>query len=283
MVLTFVLSEKGKPKLLDNGYLFVKDKSNQNDITFWKCKKFASGCCAWIHVTQDEVQKRIGEHASHAADAAKVNMVKVVNVIKERASTSQDMTSDHCCCINWFIPSGCCQAPISNNIKCMIWNIRQGQNIPPPNSPSRVELVIPEACMTTFNGKEFLVFDSGANQSCILIFASCRNLQLLAGSDHWYMDGTFKMVLPLFEQLYIVHVIQYHNVVTALFALLSDKSEDTYNHLFGQLKLMHPGIAPTSIMTDFERSAFIATQAEFPNIQNRGCFYHFNQCIYRKI
>jgi len=36
-------------------------------------------------------------------------------------------------------------------------------------------------------------------------------------------------------------------------------------------------------MTDFENAQINAFSHNFPNIKNRGCFFHFIQCIWRKI
>lgn len=36
-------------------------------------------------------------------------------------------------------------------------------------------------------------------------------------------------------------------------------------------------------MTDFERAALNAFKDTFPSASNRGCFFHFSQCIWRKI
>jgi hypothetical protein len=36
-------------------------------------------------------------------------------------------------------------------------------------------------------------------------------------------------------------------------------------------------------MTDYENAAINAFKDNFPNNQNRGCFFHFTQCLYRRI
>lgn len=83
--------------------------------------------------------------------------------------------------------------------------------------------------------------------------------------------------------MYTVHGIQNNSVIPAVFALLPNKTEETYSRLFAQLKILEPQLAPTSIMTDFEQAAINAMRVQFPGVQHRGCFFHFCQCIWRKI
>ena len=46
---------------------------------------------------------------------------------------------------------------------------------------------------------------------------------------------------------------------------------------------MQPSLSPRSIMVDFEKGAINSLWAVFPNAEVKACFFHFNQCIYRKI
>ena len=89
MPLEFVLSEKTNPKLLDNGHLYIKDKSTPDKI-IWKCDKARSlKCHARLHTMNDEIIKRIRDH-NHAGDAANVAAAKVINETKDQAANSQD-------------------------------------------------------------------------------------------------------------------------------------------------------------------------------------------------
>jgi FLYWCH zinc finger domain len=90
MPLDLITTEKGKPKLLDNGYAYVRDKESATGKTFWKCecsKKFK--CHGRVHSRGDLVIHRYGDH-NHAPDAAKIEADKVINTIKERAQNTQD-------------------------------------------------------------------------------------------------------------------------------------------------------------------------------------------------
>lgn len=128
-----------------------------------------------------------------------------------------------------------------------------------------------------------MLYDSNDGNDRVLIFSTRRNLSLLAQSRNWYADGTFKTTPMLFQQLYTIHGILNNNVLPAVFALLPSKSENTYNKVFEQLMLLEPNLHPSSIMTDFESAAINGFRNFFPAADQRGCFFHFNQAIYRNI
>ena len=129
------------------------------------------------------------------------------------------------------------------------------------------------------------MFDLGPIPNRILIFLTTSNINLLAMSLHWYADGTFKVVPPLFEQLYTIHGLQENVAVPLIYALLPNKTEETCLTLLREIKKLLPATAaqPKTIMTDFEVAMINAIQIEFQQTVNRGCFFHFSQCIFRRI
>ena len=130
---------------------------------------------------------------------------------------------------------------------------------------------------------DFLLYDDEDGDNRMLIYATDENLNMLQMSETWFADGTFKVVPQLFFQLYTVHALRNGYLIPCAYGLLPNKQENTYRHFFQQLCNFKQGLNPTSILTDFEQAALNALSAVFPNIQRKGCFYHFSQNIYRKI
>ena len=126
-------------------------------------------------------------------------------------------------------------------------------------------------------------FDSGQADDRMLLFATERNFRLLMQSQEWYANGTFKSSPLLFDQLYTTHGVLGNSVMPAVFALLPNKSQDTYERLLAAVKQLMPAAAPQSVLTDFEPAALNAFRNEYPNVVHRGCFFHFSQCIYRNL
>lgn len=117
----------------------------------------------------------------------------------------------------------------------------------------------------------------------MLIFSTRINLQLLARSDHWFADGTFKTVPHLFYQLYTLHGLQNNIAVPLVFALLPDKNKATYVKFLRKVKELEPAVSPLTLLTDFESAMIGAISQEFSQTRHRGCFFHFSQSIFRQV
>src|ERR1051325_2937092 len=89
MALRFATSEKGKRKLIDNGHVYIEDKSN-GEKTFWKCEYSRSkNCHGRVHTIGDSIAKRIREH-NHSGNACRAEVLDVIHNIINRAVTTQD-------------------------------------------------------------------------------------------------------------------------------------------------------------------------------------------------
>ena len=65
--------------------------------------------------------------------------------------------------------------------------------------------------------------------------------------------------------------------------LLPNKNQHTYEKCFTALKTLKDGLNPLSIKTDYELAAINSFKNCFPNAEQKGCFFHFAQSLYRKI
>ena len=137
--------------------------------------------------------------------------------------------------------------------------------------------------LKTTDKEHFLLFDCGPSEETIIIFSTKQNLQLLLKSKNWYADGTFKTVPQIFVQMYTIHCVHLNNVIPAVYALLPNKTQQTYTEMFQALKSLQDGLNPTSIMVDFEKSAVNAIHQEFGETKVQGCFFHFTQSFWKHI
>ena len=82
MALQYELSSRKKKKIIDNGDLFVRERTT-GEKSIWKCDQvYTTMCWARVHTNQDEITRRIEEH-NHAGNDARVKATKIINAAKE--------------------------------------------------------------------------------------------------------------------------------------------------------------------------------------------------------
>lgn len=181
------------------------------------------------------------------------------------------------------------QLPSRNALKQLSRRVRRtaGNVIPEPLNLR--ELVLPEALTKLDDGTEFLQYDSeGEEGPRIIIFASSKNLDLLSRCKKLMSDGTFSTAPRHFCQLYTIHceimettTDEKPAVFPLVFALLENKTQETYTRLLTTLNRIKP-LSPDLWITDFEKAAINSIELIFPGT-TRGCFFHLQQSLYRKV
>lgn len=95
------------------------------------------------------------------------------------------------------------------------------------------------------------------------------------------------MVPESFYELYAIHVAYRDTVTPVIFALLPNKTLETYKRLIQKLLEICPLFNSQSIMTDFEKSSINAFNEIFninnPSFTISGCFFHLQNSLQRKI
>lgn len=97
------------------------------------------------------------------------------------------------------------------------------------------------------------------------------------------MDGTFKIAPNLFKQIYVVLTKKFGGVHPIFYALLPNKCRETYDKLFGMIKVLLSNLDPKSITCDYEMVAFKSVSEIFPTVEIRGCFFHLVKNMKKKL
>lgn len=282
MALTFVKSQKGTNLLLHDGYLYYREKL-MSDKIIWKCQDYEyHKCRGRCHTFNDAVIK-VSDH-NHVPNASKVEVKNIMTAIKEQALRTNDKPQNIVCdatvscskSASGILPNFCC-------IKKTIRRTRRKINGVPIAPTSLRELKIPDDYKRTVAGKNFLLYDSGPTNDRILVFSTEENLNFLFRSKHWFADGTFKTSPNLFFQVFTIHGVEKNEVIPCVYALLPNKTEETYIRLLEEVKKLKPNLSPQTVMLDFEKASVNAFHSSFPSIEIRGCFFHFSQSLWRKI
>lgn len=119
------------------------------------------------------------------------------------------------------------------------------------------------------------------------VFATQENLKMLCSSEKIFMDGTFKIVPTIFEQLYTVHGKYCGQVFPFIFCLMQNRTKASYIALFESIKRLcaerYLNFNPKTAMIDFEKAAIKGLNETCQDTEIKGCLFHFTQCILRKV
>ena len=124
----------------------------------------------------------------------------------------------------------------------------------------------------------FLYFDSGKSDSRVLIFATLPALDLLSQSEICHCDGTFSVSPDVFYQVYTIHVVIENAVIPLVYALLPNKTQNTYEKLFGCLEQFGK-----KVIIDFEAAVRNAITEMQPDTEIQFCFFHLGQAVWRNV
>jgi hypothetical protein len=120
-----------------------------------------------------------------------------------------------------------------------------------------------------------------------MIFASDLGLEILANSPKWHIDGTFQKCPKLFYQILTIFALYKDEMIAVAYIILPDKQQPSYQVVLDKLKELLLGqqkeILVEEILTDFEAALLIQLTITFPGVKIKGCWFHFNQAIMRKL
>ncbi|XP_077293964.1 uncharacterized protein LOC143916644 [Arctopsyche grandis] len=282
----------GKPKLNARNYIMLLDKKT-GDRHYWYCNQKRNHYCPGRVITQlvegNHVVQKFKDH-NHPASPHSIETIKFVNAVKTTAKHTNDLP---CRVIETAMAStseiDCPYLPSVNALRSMIHNIRRENRPAEPRTVSDIN-VLP-AYRVTLKGDEFLIIDvTSADNTRILVFSTSTNIRHLSEGEFWIMDGTFKTVPTLFYQLYTIHTkVGFTNsrILPMVYILMTAKSQVAYSRLFEEIKQYAAThgvtLAPQILISDLEIAAINASQSVFPGVENKVCFFHFGQCVWRNI
>lgn len=290
-----------------DGYLYYKHSIGKNNVKYWRCQNTPACSARGVTLTfGNRVTVRKGcqpeDHINHAPNREKVAALKIMANVKNDAIDYPEVPPIQVVRNHLHnVPSAAlAELPDRQNIKKCVQ--RERLRDMPPN-PQDIEDLreIPDKYTKTMAGDVFLQYDSfqddDYNLGCgrILIFCTKHNLQTLAKSQIWYVDGTFKTSPVIFYQLFVImgSVIQVKKGVQETFALplvyalLENKEQEAYLKVFAVTKTLFEKfeirfILPQTIMSDFELSIINAAKAVFGDIVN-CCLFHLCQSAFRRV
>ena len=140
-----ILSQRGKPKFIENGKSFSFEKNSKDGETqFWKCDVRGS-CKARLHIRNGRVIRSINDH-THPGDATKIEVMEALTVLRDRAVNTLDQTAQVVSTsLRNLSQAGKSALPAMYSLKRTVQRKRVAQAAAPVNPQTLDELVIPEA------------------------------------------------------------------------------------------------------------------------------------------
>lgn len=185
-------------KLLHRGYIYVRSGAPiPGKNTYWECKlkRRAKSCTARATTAPGDVVTvlKFGKH-SHPPDHEECRAEEVLESMKRQAANNPEqgpsaIIRDELRNVPVEVVA---RLPERRNIKKAVRRVRRVEL--PPN-PTRITDLgeLPDRFRLTLQGERFLILDNGDDAQRVLAFATRRNLEVLARSAMWFLDGTFSV------------------------------------------------------------------------------------------
>lgn len=290
---TLIDSKKGKKVLQYRNFIFHHHSNNKQETkSYWRCER-RQVCNARLITNRNvengiNILKESGVHA-HVANFAEKEVREVVQRIKRRAG---DRPNEPPQSVVIEEMQGVRNEEVLSNLPqrmalVRMVNRRQVKNRPPmPRTLQELQILNPYD--VTARDDRFLLYDSGrGDRDRVIVFCTDLGLLRLSQSDMLFVDGTFKTSPTMFVQIYTVHAIFMGHVFPFAYCLCRRKTKETYRIIFGTLKAeaadRNYQLQPTTVLLDFEIGAMNAAREIFPGVIIKGCLFHLNQSIWRRV
>lgn len=281
----FVSTRRGGVSLLYEGWGYHRKKFYSNGNTFWLCRNNnAVGCSGSITLNPKNEMVKFKTHDC-LQDHANNKVQKELDQLKQTTSCNlESIQKQYDNMVHKLENEGyeiLEKIPDFQSVKTGLYNERNRVlGAKKTRFRSCLEVVVPEKY------KNFLLADYHDEDegTRIILFCNKKVRALIHRFKHILCDGTFKASTSSFKQLYSIHG---RNEKTSaihplIFCLLPDKSYNTYKILFELIKTNFPTWQIEKVTIDYELAAINGISAVYPEIEIKGCFYHFNRCLYRK-
>lgn len=268
-MLEFVTSQKGTRKLVDQGYLYTKNTDGSDGKELWRCDKRT--CKARLHTQANAIICRVGVH-NHTVMHGQVEVETARANMKRRGETTEESTRS--IVQNELMRVKIGAAHLLPKLQTLSRDVRRHRQIAGPND--QVDIMV---YSLTQSNTPFIRI----NRENMIVFAADDDLDFLSRSRHWFADGTFRVSPIGYDQLYTIHGFINGEVFPVVYALLSERTEQSYQQLFQEILTLNAGLDPLSIVFDFELAAIRAFQNTFPTATVTGCMFHLGQCVWRKL
>ncbi|KAG0420793.1 hypothetical protein EQH57_0001 [Dictyocoela roeselum] len=269
-----IKSQKNKKKkLIHSNYIYNLDKKYNNFIC-WRCIR--RDCRGRIRTNLESTIILSNNLHWHEEEHKRLLKIKLNENLKKSALRTNDDFEE---CLNRSIlgmnESEKMFIGKYDSLRDYFTRLRNSKL----NNDAGHELNILDSYKYTFDGQLFLQsYNKIENKNGYLLFGTNKSLDLLKKSKLWLLDGTFYTAPKGFSQIYIIYSEVFNKIVPLIYILMKSKTQEAYKMIFMEIreKIDCP---PKMLIMDFEISVFNAVRDVFPDIETRGCNFHFSQIV----
>lgn len=278
----FITNQKGKPALLYDGHRYNWGNNNKkNGNSLWRCVN-REECNASITINGERnsvVRQSIHTcKSNHGKNVRAVVMDACRDAVCKKMKSVKSIFEKHISKSTSSVPM-----PSYKEKKDFLYRARKKYlQVKMTEFNDLRDVEIPQILANDF----LLINDGEENKMLIFCSKMCRKAVNYLRNKQFFGDGTFKRAPKPFKQFFSIHVDlnsckNYTNIVPIIYALLPDKSEETYRRLFSFLK-ESLCVEISYFKCDFETGLMNAVKSVFPNVELRGCYFHFNRAVWKK-
>jgi hypothetical protein len=284
----FITTRRGGRSMLLAGRRYHRKKFYRKG-SFWLCYyNNENGCKGSVTLNdRNEIVKEKQHHSECKPNFVHNRILKELDNLKERTSTNFDSIQKQYESMVFNLENDGLHLvenmPTYEGVKTGLNNARNKVlGVKKTRFSAGSEVIIPKKFLN------FLLADYDnvdENKRIILFCGQKARTSIEEGYfKHILADGTFKSCPVAFKQLYTIHGLdeETRSIKPLIFCFLPDKKVQTYETMFYVIKSQFPNWKPTKVTVDFEIAAMHALRKVYPNITIKGCFFHFNRCLFRK-
>ena len=273
-------TKRGQKKLFDSrGYSYTI-RQRRDTATDWTCSIRGKNNCCPGSVIQRADGFHTGVEHNHAGE---VGLPAAAKLVKRKAEENLFRPASEIIdnvLLNEIPKSAC---PTLLNVEHLIRPTNRLRQSKRPQDPKDLDFSLKEEHIPD----DFFKADIRVRGRRHLIFATTDQLSNLARAKGWYVDSTFKLCRHPFSQLFTVNAFVRHDdhvkQVPLVFVLMSSRKKSDYIHVLKKLLEIIPAPKVQRVTVDFERAIWRAFSKVMPNIEVKGCAFHWMQAVWRKV
>lgn len=290
---------RGRGKvLIDEGFKYQKNKAT-NTSFLWKCWRKSCSAKLKSNVFElDAPQPGIviiekGVH-NHEADDEVIQRAAFVNGVKQRISEDptrpiKRVYDNHVANAHRVVArqGGGDRPPVVPDFGSVRTQLARSRAAYIPPVPHSVEdVIIDDVWKETWRGQRLVLHQD--NEWGFIIFATRRNIEAMVRCRQLYVDATFRTSPAPYAQIFNVLGDFHGRVLPFVTAFMAHRTVGHYRQVIRRIKravlrYCERDWQPDAVVMDFEQALITAVETELPLARLEGCYFHFNQALWRHI